>query len=230
MGRTALLAAGAGPGQQLLEHGMALGQVGLQHDAGLDVAELILGQHGREHVDGQCEVPVLLHVQVHEGARRGGPGCPVEPAQALGHALDGARVVVRAPLCGDRGDLRRDVGDLGAGEHLDDAIETVGGLILAEDGLAQDVDVRAGPPRRRASRGACAAGPAARVATGRGVTDRPVRPLHRRFQARVDHRLTASRPTWSRRPRARRFDSAAAERSVAAAARPESEIRITWSR
>ena len=46
--------------------------------------------------------------------------------------------------------------------------------------------------------------------------------------ASADSRPTACRPTWSRRPRARRLDPAAAERSVAAA-RLGSEMRITSS-
>ena len=181
--RTALLAAGAGPRQQLLEHGVALGQVGLQHDAGLDVAELLLGQHRREDVDGQREVAVLLHVEVHERVRRGGPGRPVEPAQALGHALDGPLVVVGAQLCGDRGDLHRDVGDLGAGEHLDDAVEAVGGLVLAEDGLTQDVDVQ---PRTLGGALLQVLAQAGLLGgqddPGRGVADLPVDQLHRRFR------------------------------------------------
>ena len=161
--RTALLAAGARPGQQLLEHRMALGQVGLQHDPGLDVAELLLGQDRGEHVDGQREVAVLLHVEVHERVRRRGPGCPVEPAQALGHALHGPLVVVGAQLRGDRRDLHRDVGDLGAGEHLDDPVEAVGGLVLAEHGLAQHVDVEPSALGRAPAPGACAGGPARRA-------------------------------------------------------------------
>ena len=181
--RAALLAAGAGPRQQLLEHGMALRQVGLQHDACLQVAELLLGQHGREHVDGQCEVAVLLHVEVHEGVRGGGPSRTVEPAQALGHPLDGPLVVVGAQLCGDRRDLHRDVGDLGAGEHLDDAVEAVGGLVLAEDGLTQDVDVELGALGGALLQVLAQAGLfGGEDDPGRGVADLPVHELHRRIR------------------------------------------------
>ncbi len=176
----ALLPTGAGPREQLLEHGVALGQVGLQHDARLDVAELLLGQDRREHVDRQREVAVLLHVEVHERVRGGGPGSPVEPAQAHGHALHGPLVVEGAQLRGDRRDLHRDVGDLGAREHLDDTVEAVGGLVLPEHGLTQDVDVESGALGRALLEVLAQSGLLrGEDDPGGGVADLPVDELHR---------------------------------------------------
>ena len=69
-------AAGGGPLLQSDHGGQGIGQVGLQHDAGLEVLELGLVEDPGEDRDGQVEVLVLLHVQVDElglsGRRRRG--------------------------------------------------------------------------------------------------------------------------------------------------------------
>ena len=132
-----------GPVHQQLEHGVALGQVGLEHDARLDTEELLLGQDLGERVDGQRQVAVLLHVEVDEGPRGGRHRGAVQPAQPFGHPLDRSLLVVGAQLRGDRGDLHRDVGHLWAPQHLDHPVQAVGGFLLAQHGLAQDVDVEA---------------------------------------------------------------------------------------
>ncbi len=178
--RPALLAPGARPGQESCEDRMALGQVGLQHDPGGHLGELRLGEHEGEHVDGQGEVAVLLHVEIDERVRRGRQGRAVEPSQPLGDSLHRALVIVGAQLCRDRRDLHRDIGDLRAAEHLDDPVEAVGRLLLAEHGLAEHVDVEPrsfGRALGQVLAQGCRLG--GQDDPGRGLPDLPVHEPHR---------------------------------------------------
>jgi hypothetical protein len=74
--RTTAATAGRGPLLQLDHRAEGVGQVGLQHDAGLEVEELRLVEQSGEHRDRHVEVAVLLHVEVDELLRRRlrGPG------------------------------------------------------------------------------------------------------------------------------------------------------------
>ncbi len=58
-----------GPGAQGLQRRMRVWDVGLQHDAGGQVLELVAVQHAHERLDAHLEVAVLLHVKVHERLR-----------------------------------------------------------------------------------------------------------------------------------------------------------------
>lgn len=107
--------------------------------------ELRLGEHPGEDLDGHLEVAVLLHVEVDEGVRGRRLGGLVERAQPGQAALDGALGVPRADLADERGDLDRDVVDVGSLEQLAGALGAAGGLALAEHGLAEEVDVEAEP-------------------------------------------------------------------------------------
>jgi hypothetical protein len=127
------------PGGQVAEDLDGVRDVGLQHDAGVEVGELGLVQHPAEGGDGQLEVVVRLHVEVDEGA--GLAARPVELPQPVGQHVDGVVERQRIDLGVDRGDLDRDVVDVGSPDRGDDGVEAVGGLLLTEHGLAQRVDV-----------------------------------------------------------------------------------------
>ena len=63
--------AGRGPLLQAHHRGERIGQVRLQHDPGLELAELGLVEDRHEDREGEVEVLVLLHVEVDE---LGAPG------------------------------------------------------------------------------------------------------------------------------------------------------------
>ena len=58
---------GRGPGADPLERTEGVGQVGLQHDPRIEVPKFGLVKQVGERPDGQLEVTVLLHIEVHEG-------------------------------------------------------------------------------------------------------------------------------------------------------------------
>ncbi|KEP73983.1 hypothetical protein HR12_25840 [Microbacterium sp. SUBG005] len=65
-----------GPLLQADHGGERIGEVRLQHDAGLDPVELGLAQQRFEDGEGEVEVLELLHVEVEEG-----PGLLRDPVQ-----------------------------------------------------------------------------------------------------------------------------------------------------
>ena len=67
----AAVALGA-PLDEAVDDVVGVGEVGLQDDAGPQVVVGRLVEHGREGVDGQVEVAVLLHVEVDEHGRVAG--------------------------------------------------------------------------------------------------------------------------------------------------------------
>ena len=131
--------AGAGEVGDPLEGGRRVGQVGLQDDAGGQVPELGLVDQPGEQVDGQLEVVVLLHVEVDEDpvGLRGA----VDGAQALLEALEAAGVVPVLQLGAQAGGLDGYVGDARVLDELDGAARAVARLLLAEDELAEEVEV-----------------------------------------------------------------------------------------
>ena len=140
-------------------HAVRLRQVGLQHDARGQEAELRLVQHLAEGGDGEVEVAVFLHVQVDE--LRGDaavrvpvavpPGLAVQLAQPRLHDLDAWPERREIELARDRGDLDRDVLDVLAGQERQVRLEPARRLLLAQDGLTQLVQVE--PDGVRAPRG-----------------------------------------------------------------------------
>ena len=145
-GRPARGTPGLRPGRELLHRGERIGQVRLQHDAGLEPAQLGLVEQGREHRDRQVEVAVLLHVEVDElgraalAARRG----ELVEGRELGHDLrDGLVERPHRELADDARHLDRDVVDVVAREELVGAREAPVGLGLAEHRLAEQVEVEA---------------------------------------------------------------------------------------
>ncbi len=131
------------PGHELLERPVRVGQVGLEHDARGDPLELRLVQHRAEAVDGEAQVPVLLHVQVDEDIVALGPS--VEHSELLAHPRQRTLVVDGDDLAHERGELHRDVGHLLARHHLEHPLEAFVGLTLAEHRLAEHVDVQPQP-------------------------------------------------------------------------------------
>ena len=106
-------------------------------------AELRLVEHAAEHGDGEVEVAVLLHVEVHE--RRGGSlRRPRGRAGAAGRdpRRPSRRTRATSRLAHERGDLHRDVVDVGSADALRDLASSRSvRLVVAEDRLAQQVDV-----------------------------------------------------------------------------------------
>ena len=138
--RTACGLASLRESDEPLQRRERVGQVGLQDDAGLEPVELLLGEHPLEDLERQVEVAVLLHVEVDELVVVLGSE-PVERAQPVEAAGDRALGVPRDDLAHERGDLDRDVVDVGTLEQPAGAVGATRRLVLAEDGLAEEVDV-----------------------------------------------------------------------------------------
>jgi len=99
--------------------------------------------HGEplEHLKGEVEVAVLLHVEVDEFAR---PVRRIHQRSEPNHGLLHRRVVgPRRVGTHHRGHLDGDVIDVGPVEKLDGAVEPGGGVLVAQHGLTQKVDVQA---------------------------------------------------------------------------------------
>ena len=145
------------PGHQHPLRAVRFRQIGLQHDAGRQRLELVLVQHLAERGHGQVEVAVLLHVEVHELRRDAPVRVPVvmalrlaiERAESLLHDLHGVTERGEVDLARHRGDLDRDVLDVVAGQQREVGVESARRLRLAQDGLAELVQVEpdaVGPP------------------------------------------------------------------------------------
>jgi len=141
--RPAGLHARGGPVLQLHHRGERVRLVGLQHDAGLLVQQRGVVHHAAEHGEGEGEVLVVLHVEVDELRRARGGRLEVEGLElrdgVVHHLVEAPRVV----RPGDGGHLQRDVVDVVAREQAGVGGEAAGGLAVAEDGLAEEVDVDA---------------------------------------------------------------------------------------
>ncbi len=147
--RAPALAPREGPGHERPLRAVRLRQIGLQHDAGRQGVELVLVEHLAERGDGEVEVAVLLHVEVHELGRhppvRVAIVMPlrlaVEGAQPVLHHLHGVAERGEVDLARHRGDLHRDVLDVVAGQQREIRLEPPRRLGLAQDGLAELVQV-----------------------------------------------------------------------------------------
>ncbi len=101
-----------GPFGQFLQRAEGIGQVGLQHDASVEMAPFWGAKNIHERLEGEVEVVVFLHVEVHEGRwlHLGGPvDEQTEPF------ADSTETVVVGPviqLGGHSGDLDRHVIDV----------------------------------------------------------------------------------------------------------------------
>ncbi len=131
-------------GRPLLQtdHGAeGIRQIRLQHDAGLERIELIAVEDRGEDRDRQVEVFELLHVEVDE-LPASGSGDPEQRDECVRGMTDGLVERPGAVRC-DRGrHLDRDVVDVVAFEEASGSGQAPGGLLLAEDRLAEEVDVQ----------------------------------------------------------------------------------------
>ncbi len=119
--------------------GEAVGQVRLQYDAGARALEFVAVEDLLEHVERDVEILVLLHVEVDErvvGDR--GAEHRRERLDGLGDSLVVGPEAVRHD---GRRDLNRDVLDVVALDEADRVGDALVGLALAEDRLAEQVDV-----------------------------------------------------------------------------------------
>ncbi len=142
---TAALVAGRGPGHDAVEHGVGVRQVGLQHDARREALEARLVEHPAERLDGQVEIAVLLHVEVDEDRRVALEGDAVHRPQALGDAFDLVVERQHVEVGTQRGGLDRDVRDVGSAHPGAQRVQTALRLVVADDRLAEQVDVDAEP-------------------------------------------------------------------------------------
>ena len=136
----------AGEGGEVGEGVEGVGEVRLEDDAGLEAAELLLVEEFGEEAEGEFEVLVLLHVHVDERVGVAAEGLPVEGAQPV---LEAFRRPVEVPvveLGHDGGGLHRHVVDAWVAEEVGDVVEPFLRLGLAEDGLAEHVEVEAEAP------------------------------------------------------------------------------------
>ena len=131
-------------------HAMRVGQVGLQHDSRAQGQELRLVQNLAERGHREVEVAVLLHVEVDELRRDPSVGVavpmaggrPVERSEPLGDACHGRAKGDEIDLAEDRRDLHRDVLDVVASEQREVRLEAARRLRLAQDRLAELVEVQ----------------------------------------------------------------------------------------
>ncbi len=136
--RTARSATDGGPALQVLHGAQRIGEVGLQHDAGLELREPV---HDRgEDRNREVEVAVLLHVEVDEGVVLGGLG--VQGLQLLDDPGDGFVEGPHRQLAGDRRHLDRHVVDVGTLQQAQGRITATLSLAIAEHGLAEQVQVQ----------------------------------------------------------------------------------------
>ena len=91
--------------------------------------------------DGEVEVAVFLHVEIDEFGEGGGGS--EEEAETIGDDGQGVVPCDETDLAEDGGDFDGDVGDGGVGEVSEDGVETVLGFLLAENGLAEVVEIDA---------------------------------------------------------------------------------------
>ncbi len=130
-----------------------IGEIGLQHDPGVELGELGTVQERLEHLQGQLEIPVLLHVEVQERGGVGAGGVEIDRQQRLDHVVDGLGRAPQRQVLHDRGHLDRDVVDVGPGDDLVHAREAPRRLLRAEHGLAEQVDVQRRPVGREPGEG-----------------------------------------------------------------------------
>ena len=131
------------PGGELLEGRERVGEVGLQHDPGLETGEPRILQDPREDGDREVEVAILLHVEVDEGAvcrRR-----HVQREQPLHDPVDDLVEAPHRDAADDGGDLDRHVVDVRTPDELMDAVEPPLRLRLAQHGLTEEVEVQTRP-------------------------------------------------------------------------------------
>ena len=131
--------AAAGEFLDLLDHQGRLAQVGLDGQPHPKVRQL----HGElfEHLEGEVEVAVLLHVEVHELARP--VGCLHQRAEPDHGLLDRHVMGPGGVGAHHRRHLDGDVVDVRAVQQVDGAVEPRGGVLVTQDGLAEKIDVQA---------------------------------------------------------------------------------------
>ena len=131
------------PFLQVLHCSQGVGQVCLEHDTGFQVLQVGLVQNLGEHLDGQVEVLVLLHVQVDELLGGGRSSQLVQRGQAANSGLNN---LVECPVlvgAGDCGHLDGDVVDVVASQQTLGLGQAVLSFLVTQHGLAEQVDVQA---------------------------------------------------------------------------------------
>jgi hypothetical protein len=124
---------------------VAVRQVSLEGDAGREPGEVSGPERGSEGLDRYVEVAVLFHVQVDELGWPVGSCCPVEGAKWAYDSGDRALKVNQRKACRDGGGLDRDAVHVLAPEQGLDCGCPPGCLGVAQDRLAQQVDVGPAP-------------------------------------------------------------------------------------
>ena len=131
------------PGEPL-QRRERIGQVRLQHDAGVEAVQLRLVEQLLEDGDGEVEVFELLHVEVDE--LRGG-GCRGQLVQRSQPLHDLRHHLVESPhreLARHGRDLDRDIVHVVAREQLAGSLQSAIRLIITEHGFSEQVQVEPG--------------------------------------------------------------------------------------
>ena len=132
-----------GPLLQVLHCSQGVGQVCLEHDTGFQVLQVGLVQNLGEHLNGEVQVLVLLHVQVDE--LLGGGGCSqlVQRGQA---ANSGLNDLVECPVlvgAGNSGHLDGDVVNVVTCQQALGLSQAVLCFLVTQNCLTEQVDVQA---------------------------------------------------------------------------------------
>ena len=122
-------------------------QIRLQNDSRLEAEEFVAIEDVPEYRDCQVEVVVFLHVQVDELAGLRLRGTSIEGQQFLDDVCH--RLTERPGRMGrnNRGNFDGHIIDVGAIEEVECSLQSLGGFIGTENGLAQQVDVEVDPAR-----------------------------------------------------------------------------------
>ena len=132
-----------GPRGEAFERRQRLGQVGLQHNAGLILPQRGTVEQSLKDLDRQVEVAKLFHVEVEKGGGHAKRRGLVERRQSLDDAINRLVEGPHVQLAHHGRDLDRHVVDVGALHELGDAREPTNGFAVSQHGLAEQVDVEA---------------------------------------------------------------------------------------
>ena len=128
-----------GPFAESFQRLVRVGDIGLQHDPGAQVSEFRLIENANERLDRQVQIAVFLHVEIDEGIMGGSDA--IQRRESIGDAIQGVVPGEHVEVRAECRDLDRHVVDIRAAQSRGDHLEAVVSLVIAEDRLAEHVDV-----------------------------------------------------------------------------------------
>ena len=126
-------------------HGIRVGKISLQHDAGFILLKFGLVEHFTEHVHGQVQIAILFHVEIDElrFATTVLLCGPIDLPQSLLNRLERLTITRHADLADDRAEFDRHIGHFRVAQLVEVKLPASIGLVVAENGFAQLIEVDA---------------------------------------------------------------------------------------